>query len=103
MNFDGEMASVKLRCKEPDGDTCKRMSIGVLDNAVAIEAASEDLRFAAAVAQFGLVLRGSRYMGNANFASIRSRVTKALGGDARDRRSEFLDLVNRAATLKGKG
>ncbi|CAN5208664.1 VWA domain-containing protein [soil metagenome] len=102
-NFGGEMATVKLRYKEPDGDTSKLLSIGVLDNAAAIEAASEDLRFAAAVAQFGLVLRDSRYKGDANFASIRSLVSNALGGDARERRSEFLNLINRAATLRGRG
>ena len=102
-NFGGEMATVKLRYKEPDGDNSKLMSIGVLDNAAAIDAASEDLRFAAAVAQFGLVLRDSRYKGDSNFASIRSLAAGALGGDARERRAEFLDLINRAATLKGRG
>ncbi len=102
-SFGGEMATVKLRYKEPEGDISKLLSIGVMDNAVAILAASEDLRFAAAVAQFGLVLRDSRYKGDANFASIRSLVSNALGGDARERRAEFLGLINKAASLKGRG
>jgi Ca-activated chloride channel homolog len=102
-SFGGELATVKLRYKEPDGETSKLLSMGVLDNAVAVEAASEDLRFAAAVVQFGLVLRDSRYKGNASFASIRSLASNALGGDARERRSEFLDLINRAASIKGRG
>jgi Ca-activated chloride channel family protein len=101
-NFGGEMATVKLRYKEPDGEASKLLSIGVLDNTVGIEAASEDLRFAAAVAQFGLVLRDSRYKGASSFSSIRSLASSSLGGDARERRTEFLDMVNRAASLKGK-
>jgi Ca-activated chloride channel homolog len=102
-NFDSELATVKLRYKEPDGNQSKLLSIGVLDNVTAIEVASEDLRFAAAVAQFGLVLRDSRYKGDSNFASIASLASGALGSDVKERRAEFLDLINRAATLKGRG
>jgi Ca-activated chloride channel family protein len=102
-SFGAEMATVKLRYKEPDGNNSKLLSIGVLDNPASIETVSADLRFAAAVAQFGLVLRDSRYKGNASFDSIRSLASTALGNDARERRSEFLDLVNRAASLKGRG
>ncbi len=102
-NFGAEMATVKLRYKEPDGNVSKLLSIGVLESSNAIESASEDLRFAAAVAQFGLVLRDSRYKGSANFDSVRSLAVNSLGGDARERRSEFLEMVNRAASLKGRG
>ncbi len=102
-NFGAEMATVKLRYKAPDGNVSKLLSIGVLESANAIESASEDLRFAAAVAQFGLVLRDSRYKGSANLDSVRSLAVNSLGGDARERRSEFLEMVNRAASLKGRG
>jgi hypothetical protein len=87
---------------EPAGATYGRIEMS-FDNPTAIESASPDLRFAAAVAQFGLVLRDSRYKGNATFDSVRSLASNAVGGDARERRAEFLDLVSRAASLKGRG
>lgn len=101
-SFGSEMATVKLRYKEPDGNESKLLSIGVLDHAITVESASENLKFAAAVAQFGLVLRDSRYKGNSNFESISSLANTAIGGDARERRKEFLQLVDRARSLSGR-
>ncbi len=101
-SFGSEMATVKLRYKEPDGNESKLLSIGVLDYAITVESASENLKFAAAVAQFGLVLRDSRYKGNSNFESISSLANTAIGGDARERRKEFLQLVDRARSLSGR-
>lgn len=102
-NFGSEMATVKLRYKEPDGDESKLLTMGVLDNARSVESASENLKFAAAVAQFGLVLRDSRYKGNSNFSSVIQLANNALGIDARERRTEFLDMVNRADSISGRG
>ncbi len=102
-NFGSEMATVKLRYKEPDGDESKLLTMGVLDNAKPVESASENLKFAAAVAQFGLVLRDSRYKGNSNFGSVIQLANNALGVDARERRTEFLDMVNRAGSISGRG
>ena len=101
-SFDSEMATVKLRYKEPEGNESKLLSIGVLDNPRSVESASENLKFAAAVAQFGLVLRDSRYKGSSNFDSIMNLASNSLGGDARERRQEFLDLVDRARSLSGR-
>lgn len=102
-NFGSEMATVKLRYKEPDGDESKLLTMGVLDNARSVESASENLKFAAAVAQFGLVLRDSRYKGSSNFSSVIQLANNALGVDARERRTEFLDMVNRAGSISGRG
>ena len=102
-NFGSEMATVKLRYKEPDGDESKLLTMGVLDNARPVESASENLKFAAAVAQFGLVLRDSRYKGSSNYSSVIQLANNALGSDARERRSEFLDMVNRAGSISGRG
>mgnify|MGYP003342515013 CR=1 FL=1 len=59
-------------------------------------AASKDLRFAAAVASFGMLLRGSEYKGDATFSSIAEIAAGALGTDAGGYRAEFLDLVRKA-------
>ena len=98
-NFSSELMTIKLRYKEPDGDQSKLMSIGVLDRNYSIEDASENVRFASAVAQFGLLLRDSRYKGNASFGGVQNLAQNALGGDLRNYRNEFLGLVNKAKRL----
>jgi Ca-activated chloride channel family protein len=102
-NFGSEMMTVKLRYKEPDGDQSRLMSIGVPDKNGSMENASENLRFASAVAQFGMLLRDSRYKGSASFGSVESLVNSSFGSDLKNYRTEFLGLVERAKGLKGRG
>ena len=92
--------TVKLRYKEPTADESKLLSIGILDRNNSIENASENVRFASAVVQFGLILRDSRYKGNASFASVQNLANAALGNDFRNYRNEFLNLVGKAKILK---
>ena len=76
------------------------MTQGLLDKGNTIENASDNLRFAAAVAEFGLLLRDSRYKGNANFNSVNNLVESSLGSDLKNYRNDFLDLVRKANRLK---
>lgn len=99
--FGNEILTVKLRYKEPNENQSKLLTVGVLDNDKAIEDASENLRFASAVAQFGLLLRDSRFKGNASFANINNLARNSMGEDLRNYRSEFLELVGKARRLKG--
>jgi Ca-activated chloride channel family protein len=100
--FGQELMTVKLRYKEPDQTQSKLLSVGVLDKNARIENASENLKFASAVAEFGLLLRDSRYKGTANFNSVNCLAQNALGGDLKNYRSEFLQLVEKARRLKGR-
>ncbi|HED65151.1 MAG TPA: DUF3520 domain-containing protein, partial [Planctomycetes bacterium] len=61
--------------------------------------ASEDLRFAASVAAFGMLLRGSRFAGSATLEDVMSWTARSLGADPFGYRAEFLDLVDRAERL----
>lgn len=97
--FNDELLTVKLRYKEPDGDQSKLLTQGLLDRGNSIENASDNLRFASAVAQFGLILRDSRYKGNANFQSVTNLASGALGSDLKSYRSDFLDLVRKSDRL----
>lgn len=99
--FVNELATVKLRYKEPDGDQSKLLMMGVLDNPRGIDSASENLRFASAVVQFGLLLRESRYRGQADFSMAKRLASSAVTSDLKGYRSEFLELLDRARTLKG--
>jgi Ca-activated chloride channel homolog len=99
-NFDDELLTVKLRYKEPNGAESKLLTQGLLDRGNAIENASDNLRFASAVAEFGMILRGSRYKGNANFSNVSSLAQNSLGSDLKSYRSDFLDLVRKGSRLK---
>jgi Ca-activated chloride channel family protein len=98
--FNQELMTVKLRYKEPDANESKLLSVGVLDKNNSIEAASENLKFASAVAQFGLLLRDSRYKGTADFSNINNLLQSSVGNDLKNYRGEFAELVARAQKLK---
>jgi Ca-activated chloride channel family protein len=99
--FSDELMNVKLRYKEPKEDESKLLTVGALDRNNSIENASDNLRFASAVAQFGLVLRDSRYKGDASFSAARNLANSALGSDLKNYRNDFLNLISKASALKG--
>lgn len=94
-----EMLTVKLRYKAPTGVVSQLLSVPLRDSNVTIEAASEDLRFAAAVAEFAQILRESEYKGTATLDQVIELAAGSLGGDPNGRRAEFLYLVKTAKGL----
>ncbi len=99
--FNDELATVKLRYKEPKETKSKLLSIGVLDSGKSIESASNNLKFASAVAQFGLLLRSSRYKGSANYGSVAALAASAKGSDLKGYRKEFIEIVNSVKNRNG--
>ncbi len=87
----GEMLTVSIRYKEPDGDTSKLLEYAVTEEAYSASM-SENLTFASAVAQFGLVLRDSEYKGTATYSSILSSL-EAYDYSDDSYKSEFISLV----------
>ncbi len=100
VKFDDELMTVKLRYKEPKELKSKLLTIGVLDKNRSIESASKNMKFAAAVAQFGLLLRDSRYKGDSSFTNVLTLASSSLGSDLKGYRSEFITLVNKAERLQ---
>ena len=95
----GEVCTVKLRWKKPDGDTSVLREIPVAEKSVASETPSADFRFAAAVAEFALLASDSKFKGAASFASVLERARSAKGEDAEGYRAEFIRLVETAELL----
>jgi Ca-activated chloride channel family protein len=91
-----ELMTVKLRYKDPDGEASRLVSTAVRDVPAA---ASENLRFAAAVAEFGMLLRDSEHKGGSTWAHVRKLAEGGRGSDAGGYREAFLDLVRRAEGL----
>jgi Ca-activated chloride channel homolog len=98
-----ELFTIRLRYKDPDGQTSKPLEIPVVDESKPFRAASKDYQFAASVAQFGLLLEGSPYRGNTDFGQILEIAASSLGEDRGGYRGEFLKLVNTAHLLKTSG
>ncbi len=98
----GELLTLKMRYKQPDGDTSVKREWPVKDTGKSFKQADADMQFASAVAGFGMLLRDSRYRGDATFAGMREIAASSLGSDPNGERSEFLQLVTRALELKGE-
>jgi hypothetical protein len=54
------------------------------------------MQFAASVASFGMILRGSQHRGSGNVSAVLEIATTSLGDDAGGYRAEFVDLVRKA-------
>lgn len=88
----GELLTVSLRYKAPNGDKSRLISHPV-DADSYRETMSENLAFAAAVAEFGMVLRDSENRGNATLDSVLELAEPCVHADSDGYRKEFLDLV----------
>lgn len=95
-----ELLTVSLRYKEPDGDTSRLLQYPVEAGSFRTKA-SDNLTFAAAVAEFGMVLRDSAYKGDATYGSVHALAESCIGTDSDDHRKEFLRLVETAENNAG--
>lgn len=97
--FGAEMMNVKVRYKAPDGEQSRHLS-----HAVPVPArngvTSDDFRFAAAVAAFGMVLRESEHRGRATVQQVLTLARGARGRDAEGYRAEFIRMVEDYALIR---
>jgi Ca-activated chloride channel family protein len=98
----GELFTLKLRYKQPDGDTSKLIEHPVKDSGKAYREASGDFKFAASVAAFGMTLRHSRHRGSITLDGIKELAQEGRSFDPSGYRSEFLTLIEKAQALGAK-
>ena len=94
-----EMLTVKIRYKEPAADESRKLDFPLRDTGARFEQASEDFKFAASVACFGMILRDSPHKGAATLADVTAWARAGVGSDAGGYRSEFIGLTERARSL----
>lgn len=94
------MRNTKLHYKDPNSEISKLIEHPVLNQYMAIEKTSDNFRFAAAVAQFGMLLRNSEFKEHSSYKSVLALAVKAKGEDAEDYRKKFIELVKKASALK---
>lgn len=98
-----ELLTVRLRYKQPDGDTSREIRVPLKDAGTTFDDASSDFQFAAAVAEFGLLLRNSPHKGQSNWPHVLEVAGAVLGSDPEGYRKEFVELAKQAAGLaKGR-
>jgi Ca-activated chloride channel family protein len=95
-SHNNEIMTVKFRYKAPDGDMSKLIEHAVKDNEIAIAKTSDNFRFAASVAEFGMLLRNSEFKSAATFNNVLKLARNAKAKDEEGYRSEFIRLVESA-------
>lgn len=87
-----ELLTINIRYKEPDGDESKLLSYPV-ERGLYNEKMSENMTFAAAVAEFGMLLRNSQYIGDVTYSNIATQLSEYDYSDD-DFKDEFIYFVN---------
>lgn len=96
-----EAAFLRLRYKLPDEHDSRLIETPIAAAAMQSDPgdADDSLRFAAAVAAFGQLLRGGTWTGDYDYDDVLALARTARGQDSDGRRGEFLQLVKLAAAL----
>jgi Ca-activated chloride channel family protein len=89
-----ELLTIKLRYKKPDENTSMLLQQAVADKHLDLEQTSDNFRFSAAVAEFGMLLRDSKFIQKGSFQQVLSLAKSAAGKDANGYRAEFTRLVS---------
>ncbi len=99
-----ELLTVKIRYKQPDGDTSTKQEFSLKrDAARPFAKASNDTRWASAVALFGMLLRGSEHAGQGSYAMVLDIAEAALGDKPDAERTQFMGMVRKVETLSKQG
>lgn len=94
-----ELLTLKLRYKQPDGDSSQLIEVPVKDHGRKFAEASSDFTWAAAVASFGMLLRNSEFKGNSTLPAVLEIAQANKGEDTSGYRAEFIRLIQAAITL----
>ena len=97
-----EVMTVKLQYKKPDGDVSQLIEKAVSDENTSLNNTSDNFRWAAAVASFGMVLRDSEFKGSAGLVQVLRLAESARGKDKEGYRAEFIRLVHSCELLAKK-
>ena len=95
----GEALTVKLRYKKPNESRSVEFQLAAPFRFGAISGVSSDFRFAAAVTEFGMVLRNAKDKGSSSYEGAISRLAAAGENDPDGRKAELMYLMKTARSL----
>ena len=88
-----ELLTVKFRYKKPLENKSRLIVSTLNDSGKSWERASEDFRWSAAVAEFGMLMRDSEFKGQSSHSQVLAIAGDAKGSDEEGYRSEFVRMV----------
>ncbi|MGI9542601.1 MAG: YfbK domain-containing protein [Cyclobacteriaceae bacterium] len=97
-----DLMTLKLRYKSTSGSKSQLIEHVVKDQQIPLSKTSDNFRFSAAVASFGMLLRDSEFKGQANFQQVVAMARDAKGTDREGYRAEFIRLVESSDLLAQK-
>lgn len=101
-NFKGEIMTVKIRFKEPDGNKSRLIVKTVKNSDKNWKYSSNNFKWSAAIAEFGMILRDSEYIDFDSYKQVITLAKEAKGIDEFGYRSEFIRLIQSAELLSRK-
>ena len=94
-----EILTLKLRYKKPDGRKSKLIVHPLQDKNIVLARTSDNFKFSASVAAFGMLLRDSEFKGDAGYESVLELARSGKGNDHFGYRAEFIQLVEKCSLL----
>ena len=98
-SYGNELMTVKLRYKQPNGHKSQLITATIKNNDQSAMESSDNFRWAAAVAEFGMLLRDSEFKGESSYLQVATLANSAKGDDVNGYRDEFLRLVQSGGWL----
>ena len=100
--FANELAFLKIRYKDPVVKDAKSVeeNIPIPFSLTDLTQTDDDYRFAASVAEWGMLLRNSKYKAQSSYNQVLELAKNALGEDKEGYRKEFIDLVELSEKIK---
>jgi Ca-activated chloride channel family protein len=88
-----ELMTIKLRYKKPDEEVSKLIVHPLQDDNTPLAKTSDNFRWSASVAAFGMLLRESEYVKNFSYDEVVRMAQASKGEDAEGYRVEFINMV----------
>ena len=101
--FADGLGQLRLRYKAPQGTESRLLEQPLADSLASFQELSGDTRFAASVAAYGMLLRGSKYAGSTRWRDVIAWASASLGEDPGGYRGEFRALAVLAQRLSEEG
>ena len=100
--FANELAFLKIRYKDPVVKDAKSVeeSIPIPFSLTDLTQTDDDYRFAASVAEWGMLLRNSKYKAKSSYKQVIDLAKNAIGKDEEGYRKEFIRLVELSEKIK---
>ncbi|MBL7111468.1 MAG: von Willebrand factor type A domain-containing protein [Bacteroidales bacterium] len=102
LNKSPDLMTLKLRYKKPDEDTSKLIVHKIRERDIKEDDLSDNFTFAAAVAEFGMLLRDSEFKAKSSYDHVIAAAKKARGKDEDGYRIEFIRLAETASLIDNR-